>query len=130
MIITDASVVTTALADDGLHGGQARTRLRDEQLAAPHIIDLEVASALRRLCMSGALGADRAEAALADLQALPLERVSHRPLLDRCWELRQNLTIYDAAYVALAEHLSVTLVTADRRLAEAPGSRCTVELLR
>ncbi len=67
--------------------------------------------------------------ALTDLADLPMARVSHRPLLRRCWELRDNLTVYDAAYVALAESLDATLVTADARLARAPGVRCAVELL-
>ena len=71
----------------------------------------------------------RVELALTDLLALRLERVGHGPLLGRCWELRSNLTIYDAAYVALAEALEITLLTADRRLADAPGILCTVEVL-
>jgi predicted nucleic acid-binding protein len=72
----------------------------------------------------------RAALALADLTALPLRRTPHRPLLDRCWELRSNLTIYDASYVALAEALDVTLVTGDGRLARATGPRCHIEVLR
>ena len=67
--------------------------------------------------------------AVADLASLPLRRARHVNLLSRCWELRENLTPYDAAYVALAEALDVTLVTADRRMAQAPGPRCTVEVL-
>ncbi len=72
----------------------------------------------------------RAALALADLAALPLRRAPHRPLLIRCWELRDNLTVYDASYVALAEVLDVTLLTGDGRLARAPGLRCHVETLR
>ena len=75
------------------------------------------------------LDTQRVELALADLLALRLERVGHGPLLGRCWELRANLTIYDAAYVALAEALDTTLLTADRRLAGAAGSRCPVEVI-
>jgi predicted nucleic acid-binding protein len=67
--------------------------------------------------------------AVDDLMALPLRRVSHRPLLTRCWELRDNLTPYDAAYVSLAEELNASLLTADRRLAAAPGLRCDVVVL-
>jgi predicted nucleic acid-binding protein len=67
--------------------------------------------------------------AIADLRSLRLDRMSHAPLLDRCWELRANLTIYDAAYVALAELLDTTLLTADGRLANAPGRRCSTELI-
>ena len=85
---------------------------------------------LRRLCTSGQLHNVRAAQALADLDALRLERVAHRPLLRRCWELRDNVTVYDAAYVALAEMLDATLLTADERLTRAPLARCAFELLR
>ncbi len=129
MIVVDASVIVTALADDGNDGDRVRQRMREERLVAPHVIDLEVASAWRRLAAAGALDERRVGLALADLLALRLERVGHGPLLGRCWELRTNLTIYDAAYVALAEALDTTLLTADRRLADAPGSRCAVEVL-
>lgn len=72
----------------------------------------------------------RAELAIQDLLAMPLDRAAHQPLLARCWELRDNVTVYDAAYVALAEALGLPLVTADGRLARAPGPRCPIELLR
>lgn len=129
MIVVDASVIVTALADDGPDGDQARERLRGERLTAPHVIDLEVVSAWRRLTAGGELDERRARLALDDLQALRIERVRHGPLLDRCWELRDNITIYDAAYVALAELLDVTLVTTDSKLSKAPGARCEVEVL-
>lgn len=129
MIVVDASVVVPALADDEDAGDHARARLRGEDLAAPSLIDLEVVSAWRRLVAGGALTPRRAEVALTDLTDLPMDRVSHLPLLDRCWELRGNVTIYDGAYVALAELLGATLVTADRRLANAPGIACAVELI-
>lgn len=129
MIVVDAGVVVTALADDGEDGDQARMRLRGERLAAPHLLDLEVASAWRRMAAAGDLDGRRVGFALADLRALRLDRVPHGPLLDRCWELRDNLTVYDAAYVALAEVMDVRLLTADTRLASAPGCRCEVELL-
>ena len=129
MIVVDASVIVTALADDGADGDRARHRLRGERLVAPHVIDLEVVSAWRRLAAAGAMDGRRVELAMADLLALRLERVGHGPLLGRCWELRANLMVYDAAYVALAEALSATLVTADRRLADAPGCRCVVDVL-
>lgn len=130
MIVVDASVIVTALADDGPDGDRARGRLRDDRLIAPHLVDLEVASAWRRLAVAGDLDDRRAQLALEDLRALRMERVSHGPLLSRCWELRDNLTVYDAAYVALAEVLDVTLLTADARLAAAPGARCHTELIR
>ena len=83
---------------------------------------------LRRQAASGLIDQRRGGLALADLAALPLQRARHFRLLDRCWELRANLTFYDAAYVALAETLGVTLVTGDRRLAAAPGPRCPIEV--
>ena len=129
MTVVDASVVVTALADDGQDGDRIRRRLRGERLVAPHVIDLEVVSAWRRLGAAGQLDERRVELALADLLALRLERVAHGPLLGRCWDLRTNLTIYDAVYVALAEALTSTLLTADRRLADAPGIHCAVEVL-
>ncbi len=130
MIIVDASVVVTALADDGRDGDRARRRLRQEHLlVAPHLIDVEVASAWRRLAMAGMLDERRAAFALADLLEVRIERVPHTSLLARCCELRANLTIYDAVYVALAEGLHTNVLTADRRLAESPGPRCEIELL-
>ena len=130
MIVADASVLVVALADDGPDGDQARARLHGERVALPELADLEVASVLRRQLAAGALDARRAGLALDDLAALPARRAPHRPLLPRCWELRDNLTIYDAAYVALAEAMHATLLTADRRLARAPGPRCPIEILQ
>ena len=130
MIIADASVLVVALADDGPDGDQARARLRGERVALPELADLEIASVLRRQLAAGALDARRARLALDDLAALPAPRAPHRPLLARCWELRDNLTIYDGAYIALAEAMHATLLTADRRLARAPGPRCPIEILQ
>ena len=130
MIVVDASVLAVALADDGPDGDQARSRLRGERLTAPELVDLEVTSVWRRQVRDGAVDERRAALALADLAALPLRRVPHRPLIARCWELRDNLTVYDAAYVALAEALDVTLLTGDGRLARAPGPRCQFEVFR
>ncbi len=130
MIVVDASVLVVALADDDQDGDAARARLRGESLAAPELVDLEVASVLRRQARRGALDDRRARLALADLVDLPLQRAQHRPLLTRCWELRETLTIYDAAYVALAEALDAPLLTVDARLARAHGPRCVIEVLR
>jgi predicted nucleic acid-binding protein len=130
VLVVDASVLAVALADDGPGGDHARARLRGEDLAAPEIVDLEVASVLRRQNLAGAVDVRRADLALADLAALPLHRAPHLPLLHRCWELRENLTVYDAAYVALAEALDATLLTGDLRLARANGPRCDTEVLR
>jgi predicted nucleic acid-binding protein len=129
VIVVDASVVVTGLADDGSDGDRVRARLRSEELAAPDLLDLEVTSAWRRLVAAGDIDERRAALALADLRSLRVERAPHGPLLERGWELRHNLTVYDAAYVALAELLRVDLLTGDRRLAEAPGVRCTVEVV-
>lgn len=129
MIVVDASVLVTALADDGDEGRAVRDRLIDEDMAAPELIDLEVTSVLRRFIRSNQLTAARATQALTDLQDLRIELVSHRPLLARCWSLRNNLTVNDAAYVALAELLDVTLVTSDMRMAAATGIACEVETL-
>jgi predicted nucleic acid-binding protein len=130
VLVVDASVVVAALADDGPNGDQARARLRGERLAAPELVDLEVASVLRRQVRTGAVDQRRAALALNDLTALPLRRAPHRVLVSRCWELRDNLTIYDAAYVALAEMLAADLLTGDTRLANAPRIRCRIEVLR
>jgi predicted nucleic acid-binding protein len=129
LIVVDASAVVVALVDDGTDGRRARERLSGERLVAPEVIDLEVLSAWRRLCATGRLHRDRVELAIADLEVLRIERVPHRRLLRRCWELRDNLTVYDAAYVALAENLGALLLTADQRLAKAPVVRCEFELL-
>lgn len=127
MIVVDAAVLVTALGDDGDDGDRCRGRLRGERLAAPHLVDLEVTSAWRRLVAAGRMEDRRARLALDDLASLPLSRAPHAPLLDRCWELRENMTPYDASYVALAELLDAVLLTADRRLLDAPGARCRVE---
>lgn len=129
MLVIDASVLAVALVDDGPDGDLTRHRLLGEQLVAPALIDLEVASVWRGLARGGHVGAQRVGQALDDLRDLPMQRVEHTPLLARCWELRDNLTIYDAAYVALAETLQVPLLTGDRRLARSTGPRCAIELI-
>jgi predicted nucleic acid-binding protein len=130
VIVVDASVLAPALADDGDDGDRVRGRLRGERMTAPELVDLEVVSTLRRAARAGQLDERRSAQALADLSVLPLQRVPHLRLLPRVWELRDNLTAYDAAYVALAEALNAPLLTADGPLARAPGVRCAVEVLR
>ena len=130
VLVVDASVLAVALADDSADGDAARSRLRGEDLVAPELLDLEVVSVLRGQTLAGALDVRRADLALADLSAMPLKRAPHLPLLQRCWELRENLTTYDASYVALAEALDVLLLTGDGRLARASGPRCQIEVLR
>jgi predicted nucleic acid-binding protein len=129
VIVVDASVLAVALGDDGTDGQRARVRLADESLAAPDLVDLEVTSVWRRQVAAGLMPARRAADAIADLAELPLRRSSHRLLLGRIWQLRQAITAYDAAYVALAEALKAVLVTADRRLARASGLKCECEVL-
>jgi predicted nucleic acid-binding protein len=129
VLVIDPSLLAVALLDDGLDGDTTRQRLRGQSLAAPALIDLEVLSVWRGLSRRGQLDARRVALALEDLRSLPMQRVDHAPLLERCWQLRENLTVYDAAYVALAEALQATLVTGDRRLARASGSRCAIEVI-
>ena len=95
----------------------------------PQLIDLEIVSVWRRLELAGHLDGRRVDLALADLVAIPLRRISHRPFLPRCWALRPTLTAYDAAYVVIVEAVDATLVTADARLARAPGPTCPIQLL-
>ena len=129
MIVVDAGVLVVALADDGDDGDVARARLHGESLVGPHLLDVEVVAAWRRLAAAGRLDGRRADLARTDLQQLPLRRVAHGPLLERCWELRDDLTTYDALYIALAEALDTVLLTTDGRVAGAPGPRCQIEVL-
>ena len=123
-------MLASALADDGPDGDRARARLlADPSLHAPHLVDLEVVAVLRRRSAAGDLSERRADLALRDLEDLPLVRYPHLPFARRAWELRHNLTSYDAAYVALAEILGCALLTADRRMANAAGIGCRVEVL-
>jgi len=129
VIVVDASVLSVALGDDGADGASARASLKDRTLVAPELIDLEVVSVLRRRVKAGLMTPARAELALTDLTELPMRRASHRPLLFRCWELRETVTPYDAAYIALAEILGIALLTGDGRLSRAPGIRCAIEVV-
>lgn len=130
MIVVDASVVVNAIADDGIAGGIARRRLVEaDRLAAPDLVDVETVSVMRRRWLAGTLTARRFSAAVDDLADLDLWRVPVLPLMRRAYELRADVTPYDAAYVALAEALKTTLITGDGRLARAPGLRCPVEVL-
>lgn len=112
-------------------GARVETRIfsRVETLHAPHVLDLEVAQVLRRFVAAGAITASRANLALEDLIDLSLTRYPHDVLLGRVWELRDSLTAYDAAYVALAEALGAPLVTCDRKVVSASGHRARVEVV-
>jgi predicted nucleic acid-binding protein len=125
VIVLDASAALSAL----LHAGRLRTMLPEHQLHVPHLTDLEVASGLRRLVLARAVTAAHGWAALAAWRRLGVFRHPSTALLERVWELRDSLTAYDAAYVALAESLGCELVTADARITRAPGIRCPITLV-
>lgn len=131
MKVLDASVLVEILTG-GEHGDVARRRLRSSPgwLWAPHLIDAEVGHALRSGVRQGRFNQKLARGALEDLTQMRLRRVSHHLLLDRAWKLRENLSFYDALYVALAEVLEAPLLTFDARLAKAPGVRADVDLLQ
>jgi predicted nucleic acid-binding protein len=130
MIVVDASVVMASLLSTGGAGARARERLRlDTDLHVPHLLDVEVTAALRRRVRLGQTDLGVATAALADLADFAAIRWDHEPLLRRVWELRDDVTAYDAVYVVLAEMLDAPLVTSDARLSRAPGLECRVEVL-
>jgi len=130
LIVVDASVFVAALVMPWEDSQRAWARLAsDPDQHAPHFIDLEIAAAIRNRLARGGIPQPLADVAVARLAGLPVRRYPHLPLIPRMWELRHNLTPYDAAYVALAEVLDAVLVTADGRLARAVGPRCAIELL-
>ena len=125
MIVVDTSVAIAALTGRR----SARDALVDQRLVAPAHIDAEVAHVLRGLVLGRKLGGSQASAMLAVWGRLSVDRVPQPPLLARIWELRSNLTAYDAAFVAAAESQGIPLVTSDRRLANAVGPRCVMHLI-
>ena len=130
MIVIDASAALDLLLRSPVSATLSE-RLFDagETLHAPHLLDLEVAQVLRRCCLSGELRSERASQALQDFLALPITRYPHEIFLFRIWELRHNVTAYDAAYVALAEALGAPLLTGDKALASSAGHRAVIELV-
>jgi predicted nucleic acid-binding protein len=130
MIVIDASALLEWLLhtpvattiDKRIFGGEGA-------LNAPHLIDLEIAQVLRRYARTGQLPTDHCRAVLSDLHDAPLIRYPHDALLPRIWELRDGLTAYDAAYVALAEALDAPLLTRDQRIAAAQGHNARIELV-
>jgi len=129
LIVVDASVVVEAVAGTSRRNLEPLQRIARDASLAPQVLDLAVLSALRGLLRREVIVEPVAHNSLWHLARLPIRRVSQEPLLERCWELRDNLTAYDACYVALAEVTGATLLTRDRRLAGAPGVRCEIELL-
>lgn len=129
MLIVDASVLAPAIADGGPDGVRYRKRLRGESIGGPELVRIEVLSVLRRQVLHGSLTPTQAGVAVSDLGTLPISIFPIEALLERCWQLRDNVTPYDACYVALAEALDCVLLTADGRLAKASGPRCTLEVL-
>jgi predicted nucleic acid-binding protein len=130
VIVVDASALVEMLLSRP-SGQRVAHRLLDplETLHVPHLIDLEVAQALRRYQAAGEMSPQRAHQALQVFVQMPLERHPHWPFLGRIWELRRNITAYDAAYIALAEALDAPLFTCDGALARAPGHRAVVDLI-
>jgi predicted nucleic acid-binding protein len=125
VIVVDASAALSGLLNDG----PARRSLATDQLHAPHLIDSEVASGLRLRVAARQVTADNGWAALDTWRRLGLTRYAGYPLLERVWQLRDNLSAYGAGYVALAESLGCPLVTADVRLSQAPGIRCPITVV-
>jgi predicted nucleic acid-binding protein len=129
VLVIDASVLAPAIADAGSDGQRFRARLHGETVIGPDLLRIEVTSVLRRHALAGQLTTEQADGAISDLLAFPITVFPTAGLLRRVWELRPNLTAYDGCYVALAEAVDSPFVTADRRLAGAPGPRCPIEIL-
>jgi predicted nucleic acid-binding protein len=130
LIVVDASALIEVLAGTSA-GGRLAERLfaERETLHAPHLLDVEVAQVLRRYALAGEFGAARGAEALEDLAEFPIVRYPHQPFLSRIWELRHNVTVYDAVYLALAEALAAPLLTRDTKLASSAGHRARIELM-
>jgi predicted nucleic acid-binding protein len=130
LIVVDASVLANVVGDDGADGRKARGEIRSAgDVAAPDLVDVETVAVLRKRWLAGTISDRRFATAVADLEAIDLDRYPTLPLTRRAYELRANVTAYDAMYVALAETLGCELLTADQRLASAPGPRCAVRVL-
>jgi predicted nucleic acid-binding protein len=125
-VVVDSSAVVALLADAGPTGEWVKNVTASAVLFAPHLLRFEAGNILRRQARAGILDASAATLAHTDLVALPIDLYPYEALADRAWELRANVTIHDAAYVALAELLAAPLITLDKRLARAPGPRCRI----
>jgi predicted nucleic acid-binding protein len=125
-VVCDASALVALLLDSGPDGRWATEALTGVELIAPTLVGFEAANIIRRHELAGLVGADQAAQAHTDLLDLAIEPWPYEILAPRAWELRQNLSIYDATYVALAELTDATIVTLDRRIRHAPGPRCAI----
>ena len=128
MLVVDTSALLDALSGRDPMPALIARLASDGDLHAPHLIDVELLHALRRLTLDNSISAERADDTRTDFGELTLVRYPHHELSDRIWGLRHNLTAYDAAFVALAERLGVPLITCDARLAAAPGHDADIEL--
>jgi predicted nucleic acid-binding protein len=123
-LVADASAVVAFLTDDGERGRWVESQFWDHELAAPELMFYEVANTLRKHLKANKLDRLSAVRAHAELLAMPLSAAPYEFVADRIWELRENFTAFDAAYIALAERLNVALVTLDARMSRGPGTRC------
>ncbi|MEU8567655.1 type II toxin-antitoxin system VapC family toxin [Streptomyces pathocidini] len=128
MIVVDAGALVMLLADAGPVGEAVRDRVRGERLLAPHLVDVEVASALLGRHRGGKLSDSELDEAWESFALLPIRRLEHKPVLGRVRELYANLSAYDATYVALAEGYQVALVTSDARIERSGRAKCPVEV--
>lgn len=130
MIVVDASVLANVVGDDGPDGRRARDELRSVgELAAPDLVDVETVAVLRKRWLAKTVSDRRFAAAVDDLEALDMDRYPTIRFMRRAYELRANVTAYDATYIALAETLGCALLTADQRLANSPRVRCPIRVL-
>jgi predicted nucleic acid-binding protein len=130
VIVVDASALLEFLLQTAL-GARVEARLfrHDEELHAPHLVDVEIVQGLRRLVRTGEVTPGRADEAIADLTDMDLHRHAHLDMLARAWKLRENISAYDAVYVVLAEAIEAPVVTCDGPLAKAPGHRARIEVI-
>lgn len=128
MLVVDTSAVLAALIGRPSIPGLEMRLTSDQDLHSPHLIDIELLHALRRLVSAGSVTEDRAADARGDFKDLAIVRYPHPPLANRIWQLRHNLTAYDASFVALSEALGAPLITCDAKLAGSPGHEATIEL--
>ncbi len=131
LIVVDASILANVVGDDGADGRRARSQVRTAgEVAAPDLVDVETVAVLRKRWLAGAISDRRLGAAIDDLEAIDVARYPTLPLVRRSFNLRANVTAYDAVYVALAEALDCDLLTGDQRHVNASGPTCTIRVLR